>query len=54
MTLTAAIVRSVVLAALAAATIGLCHIFPNAATSPETGMILKLPERRRRRSPRRP
>ncbi|NNM30691.1 MAG: exosortase-associated EpsI family protein [Akkermansiaceae bacterium] len=46
MTVLAAIIRSGALAVMAGTAVGLCHLFPNAATSPETGMILKLPERR--------
>lgn len=36
--------RAIVFVGLGAATILLCHIFPNAATNPETGMVMWLPE----------
>ena len=36
--------RSGILVVLAAATIALCHLFPNAATNPETGMVMVLPD----------
>ena len=44
MTVTQAIWRSGVVVALVALTVTLCDLFPNAATDPETGMVMKLPE----------
>lgn len=44
MTTRTVIVKCVILCGLMLATVGLCRVFPNAATDPQTGMLLQLPE----------
>lgn len=45
MTTKQAIWKSALVLVLAGTTIGLCVAFPNAATDPETGMVMSLPDR---------
>ncbi|MCB1098069.1 MAG: exosortase-associated EpsI family protein [Verrucomicrobiae bacterium] len=36
--------RTVIFVMMAATTVGLCHVFPNAAMNPEAGIVMRLPE----------
>ena len=45
MTIPQSISKIVPVLALAGVTVGLCVAFPNAATDPETGMVMRLPDR---------